>query len=139
MALNPRLYLISYYIILNISIYIYTHYVQYICIYIHNIIYIIYTYKYIYIYIHVIFIRSSVPVLATSGASGKRLTGEAPGPCSEKPCVPRSRWRHSEVSDSSGSKPGGSTWRDVEDVEDYTHRIHVCYIWYHLPSIYPQC
>ena len=62
-------------------------------------------------------LHSSVPVLANSGASGKRLTGDAPGPCSEKPCVPRSRWRHSAVSESSGSKPGGSTW-GAEDVED---------------------
>ena len=27
----------------------------------------------------------------------------------------------------------GITW-DLD-----THRIHVCYIWEHLPSIYPQC
>ena len=49
-------------------------------------------------------LHSSVPVLANSGASGKRLTGDAPGPCSA-------------VSESSGSHPGGPTW-GAEDVED---------------------
>ena len=24
-------------------------------------------------------------------------------------------------------------------MDTYTHRIHVCYIWWHLPSIYPKC
>ena len=60
-------------------------------------------------YIFYTFSISFPIVLAKSGASGKRLTGS--GPFKEKPWVPRSKWRHTALSASSGSNPGGSTWQ----------------------------